>query len=202
MIKLRFPSIARVCTERKLKKVFSRLKPGKVLYIGVLTNLYNKLIPHTEFITCDIDPALKPNIVCDVHDIKIENDVFDTTVAIQVLEHCRDPAKAIKEMHRVLKKGGIMIISVPFLYPYHASPKDYYRFTEDSLKELTKDFESVQTISIGNKFLTLCQILGKGNIIKTFHIQKLFHLFNPILKYMDFVKKTDFALGYIVVAKK
>jgi SAM-dependent methyltransferase len=149
----------------------------------------------------DIDASLKPDIVGDIHDIKTEKR-FDAVIATQVLEHCKDPRKAISEMHKVLKENGTMVLSVPFLFYYHGSPKDYYRFTEDSLKELTKDFKEVQIISIGNKFLTIWQLLSVGKWTKRLQIQKLFHLLNPLIKYFDFVKKTDFALGYIVAAKK
>ena len=201
-MKIRFPSITRVCTERKLKKVLYKLKPKKVLYVVVLTNEYRDIIPHKKFVTVDIEPALKPDIISDIHNLNIKSSAFDTVIATQVLEHCYDPRKAINEMYRVLKKDGVMVISVPFMFHYHASPKDYYRFTKDSLRELTQKFNKVEIISIGNKFLTLWQIMSIGKFIHETHIRKIFHLFNPILKYLDFVEDTTFALGYIVIAKK
>jgi len=202
MKKLRFPSISRVCTEEKLKKIFKKLNKGNVLYVGVETNTYKSLIPHTTFKTLDIQEKYKPDIVGDIHNIKIEDEQFDTVIAIQLLEHFQYPRKAIQELYRVLNPDGVMIISVPFLYQYHKSPKDYYRFTTDSLEDLTKDFKNVKIKSTGNKFLTLWQIISGGNLMKKTHFKKLCHLFNPILKHFDFIKKTDFAFGYIVLAKK
>ena len=196
MIKLRFPSITRVCTERKLKKIFPRLKKGKVLYVGIHTNLYKELIPHTEFITMDIDKNLKPDIVSDIHNIKTRSSQFDTVIALQVLEHCYNPQKAMGEIDRVLKKNGTAIISVPFLFHYHACPKDYYRFTEDSLRCISKDFKKVKIIPVGNKFLVIWQLLSRS-IFKP-----IFHLLNPLIAYLDFKKRTKFALNYILIAKK
>ena len=53
----------------------------------------------------------------------------DALLSCQVLEHLADPEAAMKEMHRVLKPGGLLFISFPFLYPLHAAPHDYFRYT-------------------------------------------------------------------------
>ena len=196
MMGLRFPSITRVCTERKLKRIFPKLKQGKVLYIGVHTNLYKKIIPHTKFTTLDIDKKLKPDIVSDIHDIKIKSNQFDTVIALQVLEHCYDSKKAMDEIYRVLNKNGTAIISVPFMFHYHPCPKDYYRFTEDSLKDISKKFKKIKIVPVGNKFLVIWQLLSRS-IFKP-----LFHLLNPLIAYLDFNEKSKFALNYILIAEK
>jgi len=192
----RFPSILRIGLERELEQVFMSLNPGKVLYIGVMTNTYREMIPSKKFITVDIDPKLKPDIVCDVHNLKCSDNNFDTVVALQLLEHCRDPQRALNEMRRVLKKRGKLIFSVPFLFHYHGSPNDYYRFTKDSIKDLTKYFKKVNIIPIGNKFLVLWQLASIGIF------QKLFHLLNPLIAWLLRFKSDKFVLNYVVEAEK
>ena len=61
------------------------------------------------------------------------------------------PADAIKETARVLKYGGLFLISFPFLYPIHAEPHDYTRFTEYAMSKLLKDhgFEVIEMSRIG-----------------------------------------------------
>ncbi|MEU7873858.1 methyltransferase domain-containing protein [Dactylosporangium sp. NPDC049140] len=51
-------------------------------------------------------------------------------ISIAVLEHVPDPAVHIAEMHRVLRPGGRMLVFVPFMQPFHASPYDFQRYTE------------------------------------------------------------------------
>jgi len=67
-----------------------------------------------------------------------------------------NPFKAMSEMHRVLKKGGILLIDAPFNYRWFgegsfpgAKPKktrvyDYWRITRDGWELLTKDFKDVR----------------------------------------------------------
>lgn len=192
----RFPSILRIGLERELKKVFKTLTPGHVLYVGAMTNTYENIIPHKKFSTMDIDRSLYPNIIGDVHKIPWTNNDIDTVIALQVLEHCRDPRTAINEMYRVLKPRGKLIFSVPFLFHYHACPKDYYRFTKDSIKDLTEDFKKVNIIPIGNKFLVLWQLASIGCF------QKLFHLLNPLIAWTLRFKSDKFILNYVVEAEK
>jgi len=172
------------------------MKKGKVLYIGTNTNVYRDIIPYTKFITLDIDKNLNPDIISDIHNIKIKDSQFDTIIVLQVLEHCYNPKKAMREVYRVLKRGGTTVVSVPFLFHYHGCPKDYYRFTEDSLKYIFKNFKKVKIIPVGNKFLVIWQLLSAG-IFKP-----LFHLLNPLVAYFDFGAKTRFALNYILIAQK
>jgi SAM-dependent methyltransferase len=59
--------------------------------------------------------------------------VFDSVLCTEVLEHLRHPEMAIREMARVLKPGGNIIISVPFIHELHEEPFDFLRFTSFGL---------------------------------------------------------------------
>lgn len=60
-------------------------------------------------------------------------DSFDIVVSDQVIEHLASPAKAIAECQRVLRPGGLAIVTTCFLNPLHPSPNDYWRFTPEGL---------------------------------------------------------------------
>jgi len=97
-----------------------------------------RLFPEdNEFIQSDINKSFGHPIV-DVTKMKYSNE-FDVILCLNVLEHVYDYQKALKNMYKALKKNGRVIIAVPFNYPLHDEPGDYWRFTEHALKNLLKD---------------------------------------------------------------
>ena len=60
--------------------------------------------------------------------------------AAAVLEHLSDPLRAVEQVWRVLKPGGVFFSYAPFYHPYHASPHDYFRFTEEGYRHLLRAF--------------------------------------------------------------
>jgi SAM-dependent methyltransferase len=66
--------------------------------------------------------------------ISLPSETFDTILATDVLEHVANPELLWREMARVLKPGGKIILGVPFLYCLHEEPHDYQRFTKYKLQ--------------------------------------------------------------------
>lgn len=79
----------------------------------------------------------------DIHDLKFENESFDAVVCISILEHIPYPQKAISELCRVLKPGGKIWIQMPFTYPYHEGPDDYWRASPQGLRVWLSDFKEI-----------------------------------------------------------
>ncbi len=86
---------------------------------------------------------------------------FDTVLNTQVLEHVPDPQKLIAEMSRVLKPGGVLILSAPMTWPLHEEPYDFYRYTTYGLKSLlnANQLRVIEEIQRGGTILTLAQVL-------------------------------------------
>lgn len=61
---------------------------------------------------------------------------FDSVLCNAVLEHVRNAELAMHELARVVRKGGYVVVAVPFLQPYHAAPGDFRRYTADGLAQL------------------------------------------------------------------
>lgn len=102
------------------------------------------------------------NVYGDVHDMSKDwAGAWDCVICNQSLECFEDPFRAVKEMHRVLKPKGILLIDTPFNYVwfgYGSNPgslkikrpvKDYWRITKDGLGLLLKDFSSVDVKGFG-----------------------------------------------------
>jgi ubiquinone/menaquinone biosynthesis C-methylase UbiE len=71
---------------------------------------------------------------------------FDGVILTEVLEHCVDPRAAIAEVFRVLKPGGLLLVTSPFLWPQHAVEgqyEDYWRFTDQGWALLLRAFTAV-----------------------------------------------------------
>jgi 2-polyprenyl-3-methyl-5-hydroxy-6-metoxy-1,4-benzoquinol methylase len=88
----------------------------------------------------DVDPARKPDVVDDITKSSFPDANFDAVVIMEVLEHVVDPIRAASEIHRLLKPGGALILSTPFIFPLHDRPYDFYRFTKYGLAHIFGDF--------------------------------------------------------------
>lgn len=96
-------------------------------------------------LSLDIDPERQPDIVGSIEALTMFGDAsVDALFCIEVLEHVSRPDVAVKEIWRVLRPGGFLIGSTPFLLGIHDAPHDYYRFTRHGVHQLFLDFEEVE----------------------------------------------------------
>lgn len=68
--------------------------------------------------------------------LPFRDDSFDTVVCFEVLEHVKDGAQLTRELARVVRPGGTVILTVPFLWGEHCQPHDYSRYTVFGVREL------------------------------------------------------------------
>jgi len=118
-----------------------------------------------EWIFADIEKKHNPDIVLDVCNMKsVKDESIDVINATELFEHVENPEKGLRECYRVLKKEGVMIFSVPFLYPIHSDPYDFQRWTEDKWTKVLKDtgFKIEKFKIMGRYFIVL------GDMIKIF----------------------------------
>jgi SAM-dependent methyltransferase len=94
---------------------------------------------HPEVINVDIFAFKNVDIVADIKNMPFRDTVADGVVCDDVLEHVPDTAGVLREISRILKPGGTFILTVPFMYPYHSSPDDYFRWTEEGIRHILKE---------------------------------------------------------------
>jgi SAM-dependent methyltransferase len=166
------------------------------------------------WIYLDLEVKKLPHVRADVEHLPMGDDGFDTVVCLEMLEYVTDPHKALKEIRRVLKPEGKLILSMPFLHRTD-TPHDYWRFTEHGVCSLLQQagFEVVCLKAQGSA-------LGVAvNILKyTIYIQQnpwLRHLLDWITRpFLYLMLKLDgvtarhqpelatFSTGYLIVARK
>ncbi|HEC88427.1 MAG TPA: class I SAM-dependent methyltransferase [Thermoplasmata archaeon] len=96
--------------------------------------------------TLDIDPNSDTTYIADItkYNEFLPDEKFDIIVCTEVLEHTLDPFSAIKEIYRLLKPRGVLLLIVPFNFRVHGPLPDCWRFTEHGLRELLKRFSTVK----------------------------------------------------------
>jgi SAM-dependent methyltransferase len=99
-----------------------------------------------------VDYEVAPNAPeVDIQDLSsYPADTYDFVVLDEILEHVPRPWVAAQEVRRIIKPGGTLITSSPFMIAVHKVPEDYWRFTEDALHVLLEDFSMIETHSWGN----------------------------------------------------
>lgn len=161
---------------------------------------------------------LKADIIADLNkQLPIENEVADTVTSFQVMEHLSEPLIFLNEANRILKKGGAMILTVPFQWWVHEAPYDFYRYTPYGLKYLLNKsgFSSINIKPYAGFFTTWILKMNyfsmrfvRGPKILRFFIRSVLILFwsagqllAPLLDKLDRSKELE-APGYIVTAIK
>jgi SAM-dependent methyltransferase len=98
-----------------------------------------------------------------VEALPVEDASFDVVLCTQVLEHCGDPARAVRELRRVIRPGGRVLASTHGVQVYHPSPTDYYRWTHDGLRMLftnNAEWSSLDVTPAAGTASALAMLLG------------------------------------------
>jgi len=149
-------------------------------------------------------PGAKPDIIGDALNIPLKKGSIDSIFSSQVLEHVTNPKKMVNEIHRVLKKGGVCILTTHMAQVLHGEPHDYFRFTEHGLRELFKKFNYIEIKQNGGALLAIFQLFIFAINEKIPIISKpLIISLNLIIKQLDKVFfDRRFTINYLVYAIK
>lgn len=93
------------------------------------------------------------DVIGDADNLPFKANSFDKVISINSFYYFKNPFNVVKELHKVLRKDGKLILVLPFFYPIHDAPDDKYRFTEYGLKTaLEEDFRIGKIDVIGGIF--------------------------------------------------
>lgn len=136
--------------------------------MGCGTRPYEHLFEKAKYFGVDVEESGRPghmkkaDVLYDGHKLPFGDASIDGVLSTQVLEHVSNPTAYILEARRVLKSGGYLVMSVPFVWQEHEQPYDYFRFTSFGISTLLSQngFEVEEIHKTSGTIETLAQCLS------------------------------------------
>jgi SAM-dependent methyltransferase len=165
------------------------------------------------WVVADIERGFRPDVGADVQALPFRDAVFDAIKATELLEHVPDVARALGECRRVLRPGGHLVITAPFLERLHGDPGDYSRYTRSMWERLlaAADLKPVTIDEQGGYFTHLAGLLRFLVLRAPRPLRWAGYGFFPLLDLMTRLdasprtRRSDFAAfvgGYLIVAER
>jgi SAM-dependent methyltransferase len=120
---------------------------------------YRHWLPGGRLVTCDLGVDHRPDVVGRAERLPLRDESFDLVLSTEMLEHCPEPVAVADEAHRVLRPGGTLVLTTPFVYVVHGWPADYYRYTASGLRHLFRRFSRADVVSFGNRFVVIYDLI-------------------------------------------
>ncbi|PCI21349.1 hypothetical protein COB64_00500 [Candidatus Wolfebacteria bacterium] len=193
-------SAHRIELENHLNEWLPKLS-GTVLDVGSKNRRYDHLLQNKPIAIDSIADSENDIIKGDINNLRFPNEYFDSIMCIEVLEYIKSPRRALSEMYRVLKSGGSIVTSIPFVYKDHG---DRMRFTKRYVRELFGSFSNVNVLHIGNAYSVVLDIV-RGKIKHIRFVPARYVLYPLYLFLVLFLQRRthpDYYSGLLIIAHK
>ncbi|MBL7815864.1 MAG: class I SAM-dependent methyltransferase [Saprospiraceae bacterium] len=213
---------ARKSLYKNVSSVAHHIK-GDVLDVGCGQKPYKHLFNTSKYIGIEVEQEGHDHtnedvdVFYDGRHIPFGNETFDSVITSQVLEHVFTPDEFLTEINRVVKQGGKLLLTVPFVWDEHEQPYDYARYSSFGLTSLLQKngFEIEIHIKSLNDTRVIFQLINVYIFKKTLGLRKspisniiasLFFnsLVNILGSTIGFIlpKNDDLYLDNIIIARK
>ena len=150
--------------ENFVQILLSQSNHPKVLVLGgsILGEGVEVVLKYPEIILVESDVSFgeRTDIIMDAHNIPFQNESFDGVIVQAVLEHVVDPNTCVEEIHRVLKKDGLVYAETPFIQQVHGGCYDFTRFTHLGHRRLFRKFEEIDSGAVCGPGMALAWSYG------------------------------------------
>ena len=92
------------------------------------------------YVGCDMRPGPGVDRVEDVTAIRLDDATAGTVLCIETFEHVFEVRRAFDEVYRILKPGGLFVITSPLNFRIHGYPDDYWRMTPSCLRRMLSPY--------------------------------------------------------------
>jgi len=198
-----------------LSKYLREYVNGRVLEIGAGGNYLKENFSQNsnDWISTDYDLRASIDLRCDAMSLPFKSETFHVVVCVDVLEHVEDPVLMMKEISRVLVKGGVLILSTPFFFYLHEAPYDFFRFSKYGLKKVVVNsgLSPIEMRPTGGLLLVFGIIFTSLIVHALYRFRLICNLFLWINKHIQhmlipldkFLNRNEkFSQGNFVLAKK
>lgn len=202
-----------VNTREVVKEFVPKYIKGKTLDIGGGTSKYRSIITPcvSEYLVSDLHKEDGVDFVEDARKLSHKDKTFDSILSFQALEHIDDTRAVVREMHRVLKDGGMAIVTAPFLGAQHGHPSDFHRFTVEGLKWHFEQegFKIIKAGKQGSTFAVISELFHfsflspykKHGRIKRAILNRIINVFLKLEKWEVLENPDLYTNVYVVVQK-
>lgn len=193
---------------------------GRVLDVGCGTQPYRSLFRVTEYLGMEIDtPDNRARKRADVfyggRRFPFDSETFDSLVCNEVLEHVFTPTEFVQELFRVLKPGGHLLLTVPFVWDEHEQPFDYARYASFGLRALLTNagFDVLHQAKTMGDVRVLCQLVNAYlykvtvsknqyvNLVSTLLLMAPINLLGAVVRFLA-PANPDLYLDNVILARK
>jgi SAM-dependent methyltransferase len=96
------------------------------------------------------------DVLATAYDVPLPDEYADTILMTSVLEHLEEPERGLRECYRLLKPGGHLVMTAPFIWPIHEEPRDFFRYSPYGLRYLLEQakFEVIEVLPLGGAWTT------------------------------------------------